>query len=71
MQTWCGNDDFFYCHWVAESEDDVYKQLYAFELEGTVVNSRVSELNNFLSALTKIFKSLLEKIGGMASSLLP
>ena len=50
MQTWCGNDDFFYCHWVAESEDDVYKQLYAFELEGTVVNSRVSEMHQFVSA---------------------
>ena len=33
MQTWCGNDDFFYCHWVAESEDDVYRQLNIFELE--------------------------------------
>ena len=26
MQTWCGNDDFFYCHWIAESEEDVYRQ---------------------------------------------
>ena len=40
MQTWVGNDDFFYCHWVAESEEDVYKQLHAFELEEKVVNSR-------------------------------
>ena len=50
MQTWCGNDDFFYCHWVAESEDDVYSQLDAFELEGIVVNSRVSERYQFVSA---------------------
>ena len=50
MQTWCGNDVFFYCHWVADSEDDVYKQLHAFELEGTIVNSRVSEMHQFVSA---------------------
>ncbi|MDA9776597.1 hypothetical protein N9Y08_01315 [Paracoccaceae bacterium] len=50
MQTWCGNDDFFYCHWIAESEDDVYQQLNAFELEGEVVNSRVSEMHQFVSA---------------------
>ena len=47
MQTWCGNDDFFYCHWVAESEDDVYRQLNAFELEGNIVNSRVREMHQF------------------------
>ena len=50
MQTWCGNDDFFYCHWVAESEDDVYRQLNASELEGKIVNSRVSEMHQFNSA---------------------
>ena len=50
MQTWCGNDDFFYCHWVAESEDDVYHQLNIFELEGKIVNSRVSEMHQFNSA---------------------
>ena len=50
MQTWCGNDDFFYCHWVAESEDHVYRQLNAFELEGKIVNSRVSEMHQFNSA---------------------
>ena len=50
MQTWVGNDDFFYCHWVAESEGDVYKQLHAFELEEKVVNSRASEMHQFMSA---------------------
>ena len=50
MQTRCGNDGFFYCHWVAESEDDVYRQLNAFELEGNIVNSRVSEMHQFNSA---------------------
>ena len=50
MQTWVGNDDFFYCHWVAESEEDVYRQLDAFELEGKVINSMVSEVFQFMSA---------------------
>ena len=50
MQTWVGNDDFFYCHWVAESEEDVYKQLHAFDLEEKVVNSRATEMQQFMSA---------------------
>ena len=50
MQTWVGNDDFLYCHWVAESEEDVYKQLHAFELEEKVVNSRATEMQQFMSA---------------------
>ncbi len=50
MQTWVGNDDFLYCHWVAESAEDVYKQLHAFELEEKVVNSRASEMHQFISA---------------------
>ena len=50
MQTWVGNDDFLYCHWIAESEEDVYRQLNAFELEGKVVSSMVSEMFQFMSA---------------------
>ena len=50
MQTWCGNDDFFYCHWIAESEEDVYRQLDAFDLEGKVVSSLISEMFQFVSA---------------------
>ena len=50
MQTWLGNDDFFYCHWVAESEEDVYRQLDDFELEGKVVNSLISEMHQFVTA---------------------
>ena len=50
MQTWAGNDNFFYCHWVAESEEDVYKQLDIFELEGKIVNSKVDEIHQFVSA---------------------
>ena len=31
-QTWVGNDDFLYCHWIAESAEDIYRQLEAFDL---------------------------------------
>jgi len=43
-QTWVGNDNFFYCHWIAESEADVYRQLEAFDLEGKVISSMVNEI---------------------------
>ena len=50
MQTWVGYDDFLYCHRIAESEEDFYRQLNAFELEGKVVSSMVSEMFQFMSA---------------------
>ena len=50
MQTWVGNCDFLLCHWIAESEEDVYRQLDAFDLEGKVVSSMVSEIFKFMSA---------------------
>ena len=46
MQTWVGNDDFLYCHWIAESEEDVYRQPEAFDLEGNVVSSMANEFFN-------------------------
>ena len=50
MQTWVGNDDFLYCHWKANSEDDVYRQLDEWELEGKIVISKVNELHQFVTA---------------------
>ena len=50
MQTWCGNEEFFYCHWVAKSEQDVYRQLEESNLEGKIVNSMVQEAHQFVSA---------------------
>jgi len=44
MQTWVSNDDFLYCHWIAESDEDVYLQLEAFDLEGKVVSSMANEI---------------------------
>ncbi len=45
-----GNDDFLYCHWMADSEDDVYHQLEIWELEGKVVISKVNEIHQFVTA---------------------
>ena len=44
------NDEFLFCHWVAKSKDDVYKQLEEDGLEGKFLNSIVHEANEFLSA---------------------
>ena len=27
LATWLGNDDFFFCHWLAESEEDIHAVL--------------------------------------------
>ena len=50
MQTWVGNDDFLYCHWMANSEEDVYRQLDEWELEGKIVISKVNEIHQFVTA---------------------
>ena len=50
MQTWVGNDDFLYCHWMANSEDDVYRQLDEWELEGKILISKVNEIHQFVTA---------------------
>ena len=50
LQKWIGNDEFLFCHWVAKSKDDVYKQLEEDGLEGKFLNSIVHEANEFLSA---------------------
>ena len=47
-QTWCGNEEFFYCHWVAKSEQDVHRQLEHEKLN-ELVNSMVEEVHEFLS----------------------
>ena len=50
MQTWVGNDDLLYCHWMANSEDDAYRQLDEWELESKVVSSKVNEIYQFVTA---------------------
>ncbi len=49
LQTWVGNDDFFFCHWIAKDEDQIYKQLEAWELNH-IVNTLIHPMNRFMSA---------------------
>ena len=53
MQTWCGNDEFLYCHWIAKSEQDVYRQLEEWNFEGRIVNTMVQEIHQFMSGYRK------------------
>ena len=44
MQTCCGNHDFYYYHWITKSKEYVCCQLDAFELDGKVVSSLITEI---------------------------
>ena len=50
MQEFSKNDEFFYCHWIAKSERDVYRQLEEAGLDGKIINTTVQELHRFTSA---------------------
>ena len=50
MQKWIGNEEFLFCHWVAKSEQDVYRQLEENGVEGKILNSVVHEAHEFMSA---------------------
>ena len=50
VQTWTTSEDFFYCHWIAASEEHIYKQLQAANLERKVLTSRIHECHHFFSA---------------------
>ena len=49
LQTWVGNDDFFFCHWLSENEEKIYKQLEAWDLNN-IVNTLIHPINRFMSA---------------------
>ena len=49
LQTWVGNDDFFFCHWIAEDEDKIYKQIESWKLND-ILNTLIHPINRFMSA---------------------
>ena len=60
VQHWITNEEFFYCHWVARSETDIYRQLEEFNLEGKLINSMVQEVHQYVTAFRnsdKVFRS--------------
>ena len=46
----------FYCHWLAESEEDVYRQLDAFELEGKYGQRNLRAFQSFVAPLDPLKK---------------
>ena len=44
-----GKDDFFYCHWLAESEDDIRAILKDLEIDKMVVTS-VNEMSRYATS---------------------
>jgi len=50
VQHWITNEEFFYCHWVARNESDIYKQLEENNLEGKLISSMVQEAHQYVTA---------------------
>ena len=52
LQTWCGEDDFFFCHWIAETEQQIHDQLEAFGLDD-LLTTAIYETPQFVTAFRK------------------
>ena len=50
VQHWITTEDFFYCHWLAKNEQDIYKALEERGLEGVLFNSMASEAYEYVTA---------------------
>ncbi|XXK35321.1 hypothetical protein ACMAY8_03495 [Rhodobacteraceae bacterium nBUS_22] len=49
LQQWMGTEDFFFCHWEAETEDDIYQALKELGSDMTL-QTVVYESHRFVSA---------------------
>ena len=52
LQTWVGNDDFFFCHWIAEDEEQIYNQIETWGLSN-IINTLIHPMHRFMSAYRK------------------
>ena len=52
LQHWMGKDDFFFCHWYAESEDAIHAVLEELEVDKMCATS-VNEMSRFVTAQDK------------------
>ena len=50
IQHWVTNEDFLYCHWLAKSEQDVYRTLEEMGMEGRLINSMAHEAHWYETA---------------------
>ena len=48
VQHWRGKDDFFFCHWMAESEDDILALLEKAGVFNTIV-TMANEMQRFIT----------------------
>ena len=64
LQTWVGNDDFFFCHWIADDEEQIYKQIEAWELDGIIIFTQCTVLCLLIETLMKYNNSLKQGING-------
>lgn len=49
LQRWMGTEDFFFCHWEAETEDDIYQALKELGSD-MILQTVVYESHRFVSA---------------------
>ena len=49
VATWVGDDDFFFCHWEAETQDDILAQLEELGLDN-LIQTACYEMHRFTSA---------------------
>lgn len=48
VQNWAGKTDFFYCHWIAETEDDIHSALEAQGLDKRII-TLAHEMKRYVS----------------------
>ena len=49
VATWIGNDDFFFCHWLAETDEDIHNALRKMDL-----------MNLFLLPVMRLTSTLIQ-----------
>ena len=50
LSTWIGDQDFWFCHWVAESEDLIHKKLETLKGD-KLFYTLAQEMNSFITSL--------------------
>ena len=53
VQEWCGHEEFFFCHWQAETEDDILQTIVELGMN-ELMSTVCSEMPRFTSALRNL-----------------
>ena len=62
LQHWMGEDDFFFCHWFAESEDAIYEALEAAQFNNLIV-TMPNEMPRYVSSEKLTGKVMADPFG--------